>query len=129
MGVTAAADYLVSLCAQLAMLLSYQWLCHCCFRLVRHNLELILVVWLFQAFTTTTQCACCPQASSTAAPRRQASQQALRYRQMMHTTCSLLKKKEFFTRWFLCSTKRRHRKLVKMKALTWRRQSEWLYAT
>ena len=54
MGVTAfsaaAADYLVSLCAQLAMLLSYQWLCHCCFRLVRHNLELILVAWLFQAF-------------------------------------------------------------------------------
>ena len=51
MGVTAfsAADYLVSLCAQLAMLLSYQWLCHCCFRLVRHNLELILVAWLFQA--------------------------------------------------------------------------------
>ena len=101
MGVTAfsaaAADYLVSLCAQLAMLLSYQWLCHCCFRLVRHNLELILVVWLFQAFLQQRHSALAARKPvSTAAPRRQASQQALHYRQMMHTTrcCVLFSKKK-----------------------------------
>ena len=99
MGVTAfsAADYLVSLCAQLAMLLSYHV-----------ALPLLLQASATQSgahpgrlalssiFTTTTQRACCPQASSTAAPLRQASQQALHYRQMMHTTrcCVLFSEKK-----------------------------------